>query len=217
MRPATLPPLGGLREGTYAVRDDLARLNPTASTSLRVDCPAGTKCATFRAPAKDTSEAEQLILLYGDPSKAPADAAADAAKVAGNDQIRCALRDVGTFPTLAAVGAAAGVAPSTGTAAWEVRQDMTTLAQGKDGFSVPSLLGLAVGAPYFHAGNARSLEESFDDNFKGHHQSITSTFLAQAEEHDERLQSLVEFLLSIDASTSSEAVPPEYDFCARAR
>jgi DNA-binding beta-propeller fold protein YncE len=215
LRPDTPPPLGKLREDLYSVREDLARLNPTANNSLRADCPAGTKCATFRTPAKDASAAEQLLLLYGDPSKTPADAAADATKAAGNDQLRCALRDVGTYPALAAMAAAAGAAPSNGTAPWEVRADMTTPAQGKDGFSTPSLFGLAVGAPYFHAGNARSLEQLFDENFIGHHQSVAPAFLSQAAQRDDDVQNLIAFLLSIDDATSTEIVPPEYDFCAR--
>jgi hypothetical protein len=216
VRPDTLPALGRLREGLYSVREDLARLNPTANESQRVDCPAGTKCATFRAPAADDTDAERWRLLYGDPTLAPAAAADEASKSAGNDQIRCALRDVGTFPRSAAAQPAPGLAPTGGTAPFEVRQDMTTPAQGKDGFNIPSLFGLAVGGPYFHAGNARTLEESLDDAFKGHHQSVAGTFLADGAQRNEDVQNLVEFLLSIDETTETEPVPAEYDFCAGA-
>jgi hypothetical protein len=222
VRPATAPPLGKLREQTYSVPAHLLALNPVAQNSLRTDCPADTSCATLRAPPTQTadetspSEAEKLLLLYGDPTKTPADAANDAAKAATNDQIRCALRSVATFPAFSSAMAGPGLAAGAGAAAWEVRQDMTTIAQGKDGFSVPSLYGLAVGAPYFHAGNARSLEELFDDNFSAHHQSILASFLStQGPQRDEDIRNLIEFLLSIDDTTTTGAVPAEYDFCVR--
>lgn len=210
-RPVTAPPLGRLREALYSVREDLAEMNPTARDSKRLDCPEGTRCATFRVPATENTSPAQLLLLYGDSSNP--NAAADTAKAAGNDQLRCALRDVGTFPPDPTPEAAAGVAPSTSLAAWELRQDMTTIAQGKDGFSVPSLFGLAVGAPYFHAGNARTLEEAFDDKFSKHHQSVGKAFLSSPGQRSEELRNLVEFLLSIDEGTESEVVPPGYDFC----
>jgi DNA-binding beta-propeller fold protein YncE len=216
IRPQTPPSLGKLRDGKYNVPAELAKLNPPANNSL--DVCEGAKCATFRMSAQSGSDADKLNLLYGDPALYPnaADAAAlavaDAAKAAANDQIRCALRDVGTFPAFGS----AGVASSTGTAPLEVRSDMTTAAQGKDGFNVPSLFGLFVGAPYLHAGNARSLEELFDDNFRTHHQSVDSTFLSvtQAADREDQIRNLIWFLLSIDEQTPPVEMVPAYDFCA---
>ncbi len=224
IRPETPPALGKLREGKYTVPAELAKLNPPANNSLPTDCQ-GTKCATFRTPPKSSSDTDKLSLLYGDPTLYPdkpkpdasAAAIADAGKATGNDQVRCALRDVGTFPPFGSMG----VAPSTGTAALEVRSNMTDPAQGKDGFNVPSLFGLAVGAPYFHAGNARSLEELFDDNFSAHHQSVDGSFLSlRAQDQDpnraENIRNLILFLLSIDEQmTPVKEVPANYDFCAR--
>lgn len=217
VRPEALPALGKLREGKYSVPTELAKLNPPANNSG--DVCAGAKCTTFRTPAKSGSDADKMTLLYGDPTLYPAvdDAAAaaiaDAGKAAANDQIRCALRDVGTFPAFGSEG----VAPSTGTAPLEVRSDMTSAAQGKDGFNVPSLFGLAVGAPYLHAGNARSLEELFDDSFSAHHQSVDSSFLSLEQDPDREthIRDLIWFLLSIDDLTEPVgAVPANYDFCA---
>jgi YVTN family beta-propeller protein len=79
---------------------------------------------------------------------------------AANDQINCVLRDVGTFPAMGT----AGVVPS-GVTVKEVRQDMMTPAQGATGFNIPSLLGMVTGAPYFHAGGARTLEEALSFPF----------------------------------------------------
>ena len=106
-----------------------------------------------------------------------------------------------------------GIAPLGQPRPQEYRADMT-LAQGKDGFSVPSLYGLALGAPFFHAGNARTLEEVFDDGFATHHRNaaiaVPSDFLnAPAELHY-----LIEFLLSLDENTATEDIPPEMDFCS---
>jgi len=95
----------------------------------------------------------------------------------------------------------------------ELRQDMVTGAQGAGGtnanditagFNPPSLLGLQVGAPYFHAGNARSLEEVFNAIFVKHHQSaIAQVFNPSATQ----VKQLVAFLLSIDGSTTPVAIP----------
>jgi len=72
---------------------------------------------------------------------------------------------------------------------------MSTPAQGNAatgrGYNVPSLLGNQIGGPFFHAGNARTLEEVFDDLFVGHHQSALAPLFAQK-------QQLVAYLLSLD-------------------
>ena len=86
---------------------------------------------------------------------------------------------------------------------------MTTNAQGGaapgNGFNPPSLLGMQVGAPYFHAGNARTLEELFDDNlFKNHHTSaLAQVFTIDAAKRAQ----LVAFLLAIDEDEPTTAIP----------
>jgi hypothetical protein len=114
---------------------------------------------------------------------------------AANDSLLCALRQVTTFGV-----AAAGVGVA------EFRQDMTTVAQGANGFSPPSLLGASVGAPYLHAGGARSLEELFTDTFLTHHRALSANFLIGADAEARRLE-MIHFLLSIDDSTANVAVP----------
>ena len=136
----------------------------------------------------------------------------DSGNPAALDQIQCVLRPVGTF----------GVAePGVGVA--ELRVNMKTAAQGNEtdgkGYNPPSLLGLAVGAPYFHAGNARTLESLLSDTFKSHHQALAVNFLdpSDANAQTERDQ-LVAFLLSIDASTTTVPLPAlgatGGDFCS---
>lgn len=124
-----------------------------------------------------------------------------------NDQINCVLRDVGTWGM-------SGIAPDGGAPVLERRQDMTAVSQGRTGFNPPSLLGLAAGAPYFHAGNARTLEEVFDDTFARHHQAMAGTFLSDPATRTTEINELVAFLLSIDRLTPTFPVPNEADLCA---
>lgn len=125
------------------------------------------------------------------------------------DQIQCVLRPVGTYNV---APAAVGIA--------ERRSDMQTPAQGNEtdgkGYNPPSLLNLAAGAPYFHAGNARTLEEAFSTLFAAHHASPIAApgFLSEMGDLDK----LVAFLLSIDEASLPTPIPPvgPYggDFCA---
>jgi len=195
--------LGALREQRYEVPQALWKLNPAASAG-------GT--ATYRSFAPvDSTEASIIEYAYTAANQA-------------NEQIQCALRDVGTFPVQAPEMEAnvAGVVPAGAPGVLEYRQDMKSLAQGKAGFSVPSLYGLSVGAPFFHAGNARTLEEAFDDEtFTRHHQALATGFLDNPVLKSNELAQLVAFLLSIEESTelvpipeiSETGEPLEHDFC----
>lgn len=117
------------------------------------------------------------------------------------DQIVCAIRPVGTF----------GVAdPRVGVA--ELRRDMTAKAQGDEvdgkGYNPPSLLGVQVGAPFFHAGQVRTLEGLLSSTFATHREALTGGFLADASPGREaKLTALVAFLLSIDEDAEPIAIP----------
>jgi mono/diheme cytochrome c family protein len=113
------------------------------------------------------------------------------------DQLQCILRPVGTY----------GISPAAVNVV-EVRADMVTAAQGNAtngrGYNPPSLLGLQVGAPYFHAGNARTLEEAFAATFQGHYQSpVAQVFSPTAAQ----ISQLVSYLLSIDEDQTTFAIP----------
>jgi hypothetical protein len=121
------------------------------------------------------------------------------------DQLLCMMRPVGTF-NVAEPGA--GIA--------ELRIDMATLAQGGGdatgegkGYNPPSLLGLVTGAPYYHGGNARTLEAAFSSVFSAHHQSLAPNFLAETDVavRAGKVDALVAFLLSLDASTTTVGIP----------
>jgi hypothetical protein len=128
---------------------------------------------------------------------------------AGADQINCVLRDVATFPASGALG----IAPA-GVVVKEVRQDMSTPAQGATGFNPPSLLGMATAAPYFHAGAARTLEEALGDDFDRHRRAFAENFRPDATQ----LRQLTAFILSIDETTAPPAAPAlgfPVDLCAQ--
>ena len=122
---------------------------------------------------------------------------ADTATAGANDQINCVLRAVGTFPGTGMVGTA-----PTGVTIKEARANMTTLAQGATGFNPPGLVGMATGAPYFHAGNARSLEELFSDTFTAHYQAHSVNFLTGSDRAVQTRQ-IIAFIQSIDDSTTT--------------
>jgi len=130
----------------------------------------------------------------------------------GFEQLGCEMRPVGTIGPVAA-GVPAGVSNTTDVNVLELRQDMKTGGQGSGGlaneptagFNVPSLLGMSVGAPYFHAGNARTLEEAFDSTlFLKHYQSaVASVFALDAT----KTKQLVAYILSIDEDETPVNIP----------
>jgi hypothetical protein len=190
--------LGTLRALTYDVPLELRPLNP----------PGAGGTATFRRwdPPADR---DAIAHLY---EKKMGDVGYDSAATHNDDQINCVLRAVGTYPSL---GSTEGVVPAgSPTAVREVRQNMMTPALGATGFNVPSLVGLASGAPYLHAGNARTLEELFDPAFAIHHQALVPGFLAEDDpEREDELRDLVAYLLSIDDDKAHEDLPARDDLC----
>jgi YVTN family beta-propeller protein len=121
------------------------------------------------------------------------------------DQLVCALRPVGTF-NVAESGA--GIA--------ELRIDMATAAQGAGdvngdgkGYNVPSLLGVATGAPYMHAGNARTLEALLSSTFQSHHQSLSPNCLTDTDPTvlAGKIDDLVAYMLSIDGDAATTQIP----------
>ncbi len=121
----------------------------------------------------------------------------------GGDQIQCVLRHVGTF----------GISPAQ-VNVLELRADMNPAmppaqggAVGGLGYNVPSVLGMQVGAPYFHAGNARTLEEAMDAIFDAHSKALADgTFLTGATLEQDRA-AMVAYLLSLDEATTTLPIP----------
>lgn len=127
------------------------------------------------------------------------------------EQIVCVLRPVGTIlPPPGGTTVPQGVSDAE-VNVLELRQDMVTGGQGSGaltnepaaGFNPPSLLGMSVGAPYYHAGNARTLEEVFSTQFAKHHQALAQAFAPNAAQ----VKQLVAFILSIDENEAPLTVP----------
>jgi cytochrome c peroxidase len=110
----------------------------------------------------------------------------------------CVVRKVGTFD---ATGPA-------GRGAEEMRQNDTP-AQGVDGYNVPSLLGMATGAPYLHNGAAGTLEELLSSTFNGHLTAGNQVFAPSETDKAD----LIAFILSIDDNTEIIPVPAGQRFC----
>lgn len=115
-------------------------------------------------------------------------------------QLACALRNVGTF----------GVPGDTAaTDALEKRATGALRAEGRAGYNVPSLYGLALGAPYLHHGQAATLNDLFSDPRWNFHTSAANANFSLTLAQSGKLNDLVSFLLSIDASTAEVTLPAD--------
>lgn len=124
---------------------------------------------------------------------------AEAAAITPN-QVSCVLRNISTF----------GVpGDTTSTDALEKKPDGSR-AQGRGGYNVPALYGLSVGAPYLHHGQAMSLTELINDSKWSSHLSAGNAVLSL---NAQQKQDLINFLLSIDASTAEFQLPTTFDGC----
>jgi hypothetical protein len=154
----------------------------------RLEIPEGFPDALL--PARE--EANQTLRFQG-------------GNAAAFDQLLCAVRPVGTFDV---------AEPGVGIA--EIRADMMTVAQGAGnpegegaGYNPPSLLGLSLAAPYFHAGNARTLEALLAETFATHYGALAPNFLLYSDETERaaRVEDLIHFLLSIDEQAEYIDIP----------
>ncbi len=142
-------------------------------------------------------------VLSTQPAIAIADATGPAEPAAvAIGQAACVLRNVGTF------GLPGDIA---GTDALEQRffQGSFVRAQGRAGYNVPSLYGLALGAPYLHHGQAPSLAELFSDTRWGFHTNAANANFSVALAQPGKLDDLIAFLLSIDSTTEELALPTD--------
>ncbi|MCX5747278.1 MAG: hypothetical protein NT062_32830, partial [Proteobacteria bacterium] len=120
----------------------------------------------------------------------------------GIGQAACVLRNVGTF----------GIpGDATATDALEQRPLAGALvrAQGRGGYNIPSLYGLALGAPYLHHGQASTLDALFTDTRWQFHTNAGNANFSVALGGGTKLVDLVAFLRSIDATTPEIAIPTD--------
>lgn len=123
-------------------------------------------------------------------------------------QVACVMRNVGTFgsDTLET----RFVAPPGQT------PNFTARAQGRLGYNVPSLYGLQVAEPLLHHGNAKTLQDLFDNPaWAAHATAGNPNWLAAGTAADiaGRKADMINFLLSIDATTPEQPIPAGFDGC----
>jgi hypothetical protein len=167
---------------------------PSSATNAALADPMD-PISLFTPPTADSFWPLQTVQIGPQPA-----AADNTGGTIAPTEVACVLRNVGTF----------GVpGDSAATAALEVKADGTR-AQGNGGFNVPSLYGLSVGAPYLHHGQARTLQDLFTDaTWQNHVKAGNANFAPTAQDTAD----LINFLLSIDASTSEQPVPDPFDAC----
>ncbi|HSS02833.1 MAG TPA: hypothetical protein VLM79_37485, partial [Kofleriaceae bacterium] len=121
----------------------------------------------------------------------------------GVRQAACELRNVGTF----------GVSNNAAaTDALEIRipanvAKAPTRSEGRAGFNVPSLYGLALGAPYLHHGQASTLADLFTNPAFGFHTNASNANFSLTLAEAGKLDDLLAFLVSIDANTPEITMP----------
>jgi YVTN family beta-propeller protein len=117
-------------------------------------------------------------------------------------QTPCTMRNVGTFGILT---------DPAGTDALELRilNGAAVRSEGRSGFNVPSLYGLALGAPYLHHGQSPSLVDLFTNAAWAFHTNAANANFSVTLAGQGKVDDLVAFLFSIDASTPELAIPTD--------
>lgn len=118
----------------------------------------------------------------------------------GIGEVACTLRNVGTFGLPQDPG---------GTDSLEIRlfQGSAVRSEGRAGYNVPSLYGLAVGAPYLHHGQAPTLDALLTDTRWGFHTNAGNANFSLTLADAGKRADLIAFLLSIDADQPEFAIP----------
>jgi hypothetical protein len=120
--------------------------------------------------------------------------------VTAPEQVSCVIRNVQTF----------------GPAALE-KKDSGALAQGTQGYNVPSLYGMSLGAPYLHNGAARTLQDLFDNPALQNHILAGNPWWISRQSNAWRAKAdLIAFILSIDPWQAEQAIPAGFDACPSA-
>jgi YVTN family beta-propeller protein len=119
-------------------------------------------------------------------------------------QVACVVRNVGTF----------GIPGDTAATDVLELKSNDTRAQGRGGYNVPSLYGLALGAPYLHHGQARTLDDLFTlPAFEFHTNAGNANFSVVLGTDPQHLIDLKSFLLSLDADATEISPPGGFDGC----
>lgn len=177
---------------------------PAAATNTSLASSAFAKPAFFPATWMYDNGGQPRSLISAQPAIGTADdtGAGEPAPIA-IAQTACSTRNVGTF----------GIRTDTATTdLLELRPiagQSPGRAQGRAGYNVPSLYGLALGAPYLHHGQAATLPALFTDSQWSFHTNAGNANMSVVLSQPGKLDDLVAFLLSIDAATPEIAIPTD--------
>jgi YVTN family beta-propeller protein len=147
----------------------------------------GENCASCHGGAKWT---KSQVLYLNNPARLGGDVRDPGLSLVDNQSLSYAdaVVDAATLFFLEDVGTFAVSNPI------EIKQNGTA-PLGADGFNVPSLLGVGSNAPYFHNGNAQTLEEVFDQHL------ISGSPISAALSGPDQT-ALLAFLRSLDGRTA---------------
>ena len=187
---------------------------PSTATNTNLTGPAGTNAGFSKGTAwvLNTNpgfawnynsfhiQAQPPIPLDG---SGPAEPGVGAGLNTPPPQVSCVLRNVGTFGVPLNATATDALEIKNGAAAPFLR------AQGRGGYNIPSLYGLALGAPYLHHGQAATLADLFSDTKWALHRDAGAANAPNAQQ----TKDLIAFLLSIDAATPTIDPPTGHDAC----
>lgn len=117
-------------------------------------------------------------------------------------QVACVLRNVGTYGLL-------GDDAATALLERRLSQGAAVPAQGRAGYNVPSLYGLALGAPYLHHGQATDLVALLSDPRWRFHTNAGNANMSVILADPGKADDLIAFLLSIDEAAPEIEVPAD--------
>lgn len=173
---------------------------PEAATNAALAQTAFTPPSFFSATTFYGNAGQPRSLISIQPAIAADDTGGAEAAALGVPQSACSQRNVGTFGDRlnGAVTNALELRPANG---------QLVRAQGRAGYNVPSLYGLALGAPYLHHGLAPTLQDLFTNASWEFHTAAGAANFPLVLAQPGKLDDLIAYLLTIDATTAERAVP----------
>jgi DNA-binding beta-propeller fold protein YncE len=173
---------------------------PEAATNAALALTAFAPPSFFSATTFYANGAQPRSLISIQPAIGADDTGPAELAALGVPQSACSQRNVGTFGNRFDKAA---------TDALELRPANGQLvrAQGRAGYNVPSLYGLALGAPYLHHGLAPTLKDLFTNPSWEFHTAAGAANFPLVLAQPGKLDDLIAFLLTIDAATPELAIP----------
>lgn len=173
---------------------------PQAATNATLAQTAFTPPGFFSATTFYPNGAQPRSLISIQPAIGADDTGPAELAALGVPQSACSQRNVGTFGNRfdKALTDALELRPANG---------QLVRAQGRAGYNVPSLYGLALGAPYLHHGLAPTLKDLFTNPAWEFHTAAGAANFPLLLAQPNKLDELIAFLLTIDAATPELAIP----------